>query len=82
LNLSALGDSDACLSQALGQLVPYALERTQVEHPRLRGTLGGRLDAAHPGGSHKRFRKLALEASNLIAQRATRRPLVELLDGG
>jgi hypothetical protein len=48
LNLSALGDRDSCLAQALGQLVPYALERTQVEHTRLRGALGGRLDATHP----------------------------------
>jgi hypothetical protein len=68
--------------QALRQLVPYALQRTQVEHTRLRGALGGRLNATHPGRSHKRFRKLALEAGNLMAQRAARRQLVELLGGG
>ena len=82
MNLSALGDGDACLAQTLRQLVSYALERTQVEHARLRGALGGRLNATHPGGSHKCFRKLALEAGNLMAQRAARRPLVELLGGG
>ena len=82
MNLSALGDRDPCLAQALGQFVPYALERAQVEHTRLRGALGGRLDATHPGGSNECFRQLALEVGNLMAQRAARRPLVELLGGG
>lgn len=79
LNLSALRDRHPCLAQALCQLVPCALERPQIEHPRLGGALGGRMDAAHSVGGHERVRKLALEAGNLVAQRAARRSLVDLL---
>jgi len=80
LHLGDLCDRHSGNAQALGQLVADPLELPEVEQPGIAGGVGEAPEATHAVGGHERFRKRALETSDLQAERAARRALVGLGD--